>query len=86
MEESTCLTIGECRAIVEKERRKQKKLAKDAENQSTNAGTLGNVTTTPKTKEKKAKQDSVKEESMVEYHEETPPGQKKSRSQLRHAN
>jgi hypothetical protein len=62
---------------VEKERKKAKKLEKLAEKQSGNVGAT-NAGAPSKAKERKAKQDAAKDEPAPAYHEETPPGQKKS--------
>lgn len=63
--------------VVEKERKKAEKAKKFAEKQAKT--TNGNLTAAPsKTKEKKAKAQSSKEEPLPDYVEETRPGDKKS--------
>lgn len=59
--------------LVEKERKKAEKLKKFSEKQ---AKTSSNATA-PKGKGKPAKKESVKDVSLPEYIEETPPGEKK---------
>lgn len=71
-------------SVVEKERKKAEKAKKFAEKQAKTVNGPG-APATSKSKEKKAKQEAVKEEPLPEYVEETPPGEKKSMSAgLRH--
>lgn len=65
------------RAVVEKERKQAEKNAKFAAKKAKAAETASAAPTTSKTKEKKGKQDASREESLPDYVEETPPGQKK---------
>lgn len=64
---------------VEKERKRAEKTKKFAKKQAKTVN--GSATPTlSKTKEKKAKAASAKEEPLPDYVEETPPGEKKSES------
>lgn len=65
-------------AVVEKERKKDEKAKKFAEKQKKTLNAA--PAAAAKSKEKKAKAETAKEEPLPEYVEETPPGQKKSRS------
>lgn len=62
---------------MEKDRKKAEKAKKFAEKKAKTTE-VGVGSATSKTKEKKAKQDSSKDEPLAEYVEETPPGEKKS--------
>lgn len=66
-------------SVVEKERKKADKAKKFAEKQAKTVNSSA-APATSKSKEKKAKQEAVKEEPLPEYVEETPPGVKKSMS------
>lgn len=70
------------RCLVEKERKKAEKQKKFDEKKAKTSNAAA-TTATSKTKEKKAKQGIEKEAPLPEYVEETPPGQKKSMSDLR---
>lgn len=59
---------------LEKERKKAEKQKKFEEKKAKAVPAPG----VSKTKEKKAKQDSTKDEPLPEYQEQTPPGEKKS--------
>lgn len=69
------------RAVVEKERKQAEKNAKFAAKKAKAAETASATPATSKTKEKKSKQEASKEESLPDYVEETPPGEKKSKSE-----
>ncbi len=49
-----------------------------AQKQAAKSMRAENANATSKTKERKAKQEAVKGDDVPEYHDETPPGQKKS--------
>lgn len=66
---------------VEKERKKAEKQKKFDEKKAKTSNATATAAPS-KTKEKKAKQGAEKEAPLPEYVEETPPGQKKSTSQL----
>lgn len=66
-------------SVVEKERKKAEKAKKFAEKQAKSV-TGPSAPAASKNKEKKAKQEAAKEEPLPEYVEETPPGEKKSKS------
>ena len=63
---------------MEKERKKAEKAKKFAEKQAKTVTGASTISTTSKTKEKKAKSDGTKDEPLPKYVEETPPGEKKS--------
>lgn len=65
--------------IVEKERKQAEKNAKFAAKKVKAAEGAAAAPATSKTKEKKSKQEASKDEVLLEYVEDTPPGQKKSR-------
>ena len=63
---------------MEKERKKAEKSKKFAEKQAKSVPGASTNPATSKTKEKKVKSDSVKDEPLPKYVEDTPPGEKKS--------
>ena len=67
-------------AVVEKERKQAEKNAKFAAKKAKAAESASAAPATSKTREKKSKQDASREDSLPEYVEETPPGQKKRKS------